>query len=154
MSHNCICCDNNAVPGEMYCVECFDNNEDANITQHYIAACVTTRSNEPKGLKAYRGNISVHLLHAALGISTEAAEILDVVKKSLFYGKEPDLEHLREEIGDLLWYVSIALDDIGTDYEDVMARNIAKLRARYADKFTSTEAINRDTIAEEAAERA
>jgi NTP pyrophosphatase (non-canonical NTP hydrolase) len=90
------------------------------------------------------------LLHAAIGMVTESGEFIDMLKKHLFYGKPLDLVNLQEEIGDQLWYIAIALDALGTTFEAEMRRNIAKLKARYPDKFTSDKAINRDLDAERA----
>lgn len=96
---------------------------------------------------------SIRLIHACLGIQTESGEVADVVKKSLFYGKGYDTkngelthcstEHIKEELGDLLWYVAIACDVLNVKIEDVMKENIEKLRMRYPDKFTESAAIAR-----------
>ena len=84
------------------------------------------------------------LLHAGMGIATEAGEFLDALKKSVFYGKELDRVNLKEELGDLLWYMAIAMDELGTDFETEMERNIEKLRARYPERFTKEKALERD----------
>lgn len=90
------------------------------------------------------------LLHAAMGMATEAGEFLDPIKKHLFYGKPLDLVNLREEVGDLLWYIAIACDALDTTIDAEMQRNIAKLRKRYPEKFTSEAANERDLTAERA----
>lgn len=90
------------------------------------------------------------LLHAAIGICTEGGEFLDALKKSMFYGKPLDKVNLREEIGDLMWYIAIACEALGTTIEEECQVNINKLRARYPDKFTSNDAINRDLEKERA----
>lgn len=48
-------------------------------------------------------------LHGAIGMVTEAGEILDIHKKNLFYGKEVDKINLVEELGDFMWYLAIWL---------------------------------------------
>jgi NTP pyrophosphatase (non-canonical NTP hydrolase) len=91
-------------------------------------------------------------LHAVAGIVTEAGELQDALKKHLFYGRPLDRTNLIEELGDLMWYVALLCDEIaqgqvitGADVlADVLTRNIAKLKARYAGKFTETRAENRD----------
>lgn len=88
------------------------------------------------------------LLHAGIGVATEGGEFLDALKKHLFYGKPLDRTNLKEEIGDLFWYLAIACDELGTTFEEVQATNIAKLTARYPDKFTEDKAENRDLGAE------
>ena len=86
---------------------------------------------------------NIRLLHASMGMATEAAEFIDILKKHIFYGKELDAEHLEEEIGDLLWYIAEALNALGLDLDQVMENNIRKLRIRYKKKFTVDEAMNR-----------
>jgi NTP pyrophosphatase (non-canonical NTP hydrolase) len=84
------------------------------------------------------------LLHAGIGIATESGEFLDALKKHIFYGKELDKVNLLEELGDLFWYMAIALDELGSTFEKEQARNIAKLKARYPEKFTESAAEVRD----------
>jgi len=84
------------------------------------------------------------LLHATIGISTEAGELLDAVKKHLFYGKKLDIVNIHEELGDIVWYMSMLIEWSGTTYEEVMERNIDKLRVRYPEKFTKVQALQRD----------
>lgn len=87
---------------------------------------------------------SLDLLHASMGLVTEAGEFQDMLKKHVFYGRELDEVNLKEEIGDILWYCAIALDALGSDFESVMQTNIDKLKARYPEKFTEDSANNRD----------
>lgn len=91
---------------------------------------------------------SFDLLHASMGLVTEAGEFQDMLKKHFFYGKPLDEVNLKEEIGDLLWYCAIALEALGTDFESVMQTNIDKLRARYPQEFTEELAENRDLAKE------
>ena len=88
------------------------------------------------------------LLHAAMGMTTESGEFLDPLKKHLFYGKPLDSTNLKEELGDLLWYIAIACDALDTTIEDEMIRVINKLKTRFPDKFSSDHAIHRDLTAE------
>lgn len=88
------------------------------------------------------------LVHAAMGMQTETAEFTDALKKSLFYGKVLDVTNLKEELGDLLWYVAIAMDELDTDFETEMERVINKLKVRYPEKFTREAAEERDLDAE------
>ena len=88
------------------------------------------------------------LLHAGIGLSTEAGEFLDALKKHIFYGKELDRVNLAEELGDMFWYMAIVADELGIEFESVMEKNIAKLKARYGEKFSESRAENRDLNAE------
>jgi NTP pyrophosphatase (non-canonical NTP hydrolase) len=90
----------------------------------------------------------LQLLHGAMGISTEAGELMDAVKRFLIYGKPVDVTNIMEEIGDLFWYMSLIARCCGFTFEEAKAKNIAKLRARYPDKFTELAALNRNLDAE------
>ncbi len=86
----------------------------------------------------------MNLLHAAIGIATESGELLDAFKKKLFYGKELDVTNVKEEVGDLMWYIAILLRELDLDFHQLLQLNIDKLRARYPEKFTEAHALNRD----------
>lgn len=83
------------------------------------------------------------LLHASIGMQTESAEFSDQLKKHIFYGKPLDKVNLKEEIGDLLWYLAIALDTLDSSFEVEMLRVIKKLKVRYPDKFSNELAASR-----------
>lgn len=85
----------------------------------------------------------LRLLHAGIGMSGETGEILDTLKKSMMYGKEIDTVNLKEECGDVLWYMAIMLDTIGISFEEVMQSNVDKLAKRYPKGFTEKDAIAR-----------
>lgn len=85
----------------------------------------------------------MRILHGAIGISGEAGEILDTLKKTLMYDKPLDINHVKEECGDLLWYMAILLDEAGLSFQDVMKCNINKLEKRYPKGFTEAAAKER-----------
>ena len=89
-------------------------------------------------------------LHAAIGLSTEAGELTDAFKKALFYGKPLDRVNVIEEAGDLLWYLALLFDSLGSSFEEAADKVIAKLRARYPEKFSGELALNRDLVTERA----
>lgn len=84
------------------------------------------------------------LTHAVTGICTESGEFLDMLKKHVNYGKPFDKVNAVEEIGDILWYIAIACDELDISLEAVMYMNIEKLKTRYPEKYTDEKAINRD----------
>lgn len=94
------------------------------------------------------GTDLVDLLHAQLGISTEAGEFADAIKKYLYYGKEIDRTNIIEELGDLTWYIGLAIGAIGTTWGEVFEANIKKLKTRYPNKFSEESALNRDLVKE------
>jgi len=95
-------------------------------------------------LKRLQNVHTVRLLHAAMGLCTEAGEFMDMMKKHILYGKPLDEVNLREELGDKLWYTALALDELKSTFEACFDINIAKLRARYPNKFTEKDALNRN----------
>ena len=113
---------------------------------NFIKDCLRTESTRFCNLEDGEGKDynKERLIHACMGMQTETAEFTDALKKSIFYGKTLDIVNLKEELGDLLWYVSIAMDELGTNYEHEMNRVIIKLKSRYPEKFTEEKAINRD----------
>lgn len=92
-----------------------------------------------------------HLMHAAVGMATEAGELLDMLKKYVWYGKPFDQTNAIEELGDALWYVSEAATALDVTIREVMIRNAAKLRRRYSSGFSQAEALTRKLDAERAA---
>lgn len=83
-------------------------------------------------------------LHMIVGMVTESSELADAYKKHFAYGKELDVVNVEEEIGDLLWYVANFCTMMNFDMSNIMQKNINKLEARYPEKFTQEDAINRD----------
>lgn len=72
-----------------------------------------------------------HLMHMAIGISGEAGELLDAIKKQVIYRKELDLENVIEELGDLEFYMEGLRQGLGISREQCLAANINKLGTRY-----------------------
>lgn len=113
----------------------------------YIQQALQTES-QPSEEQLSRVNLRI--LHALMGLQTETGELTDAVKRHIFYGAELDKVNLVEEIGDVFWYIAILLDELKVDvgdkasFEHAMKVNIEKLRARYPNKFTEYDAVNRD----------
>jgi NTP pyrophosphatase (non-canonical NTP hydrolase) len=88
-------------------------------------------------LQELGGDIAIQrLLTASVGISAESGEFMEIVKKMIFQGKpcnEDNLEHLKIELGDIMWYVAQACMALEVDMEDVLTTNIKKLEKRYPD---------------------
>lgn len=78
--------------------------------------------------------------HAATGMSGEAGEILDQTKKVWIYGKEFDIAHLVEEMGDLRFYYQAMLNLLGMTDADIVAQNVIKLSKRYSEGVYSDKA--------------
>lgn len=84
------------------------------------------------------------LRNAAYGLNGEAGEVIDLLKKHEFQGHELPDEKLIDECGDVLWYCALLADALGFTLEQVMNRNIDKLRKRYPDGFDKARSINRE----------
>ena len=80
-------------------------------------------------------NVS-QLLTAALGISAEAGEFTEVVKKIFLQGKpynEDNAFHMKRELGDIMWYVAQACMALDISFDEILEMNVEKLSARYPD---------------------
>ena len=109
----------------------------------YLKFTDAVTSNESKDTEAFimrirdlqtKGVSIERLLTPAIGINAEGGEFLEIVKKIAFQGKEftaAEKEHLKVELGDVLWYVAQACIALDLSLDDVLARNISKLSARY-----------------------
>jgi NTP pyrophosphatase (non-canonical NTP hydrolase) len=74
------------------------------------------------------------LITAAFGLSAEAGEFTEVVKKILLQGKpytEENVFHMKRELGDICWYLSQAFMSLDTNFEEILQMNYEKLSARY-----------------------
>jgi len=88
--------------------------------------------------------INPRVFHAIVGIATESTELCEALYSGMLNKGQLDTVNLIEENGDIAWYQAILIDELGGNWEDVLIKVIAKLKARYPDKFTSEDAINRD----------
>jgi len=80
-------------------------------------------------------NVNVPLLlTGAVGLNSEAGELIEIVKKMLFQGKplnDENLFHMKRELGDIMWYWINTCRALDLDPNDVVAENVRKLEARY-----------------------
>lgn len=100
----------------------------------YQEACLRTCSSMSPRNKIIMGT---------MGMAGESGEALDIVKKHLFHGHPLDTEHLKRELGDVLWYVAVSAHAMGIPLEDVMVANIEKLKARYPEGFDTEHSLHR-----------
>jgi len=74
------------------------------------------------------------LLTAALGLTAEAGEFTEVVKKIILQGKpynEENVFHMKRELGDICWYLAQACMALDTTFDEIIEMNVDKLKARY-----------------------
>ncbi len=88
-------------------------------------------------------DVNSRVFHSLVGVSTESGELLEQLF-AVLHGKHIDTINTLEEFGDLNWYVAIGLDALNGDFEQVLTTNIDKLRARFPNRFDSTDANERD----------
>ena len=74
------------------------------------------------------------LITAAFGLTAEAGEFTEVVKKIILQGKpynEENIFHMKRELGDICWYLAQACMALDTSFDEIMEMNVDKLKARY-----------------------
>ena len=74
------------------------------------------------------------LLTAALGLTAEAGEFTEVVKKIILQGKPYNNEnvfHMKRELGDICWYIAQACMALDTTFDEIIEMNVRKLESRY-----------------------
>ena len=83
------------------------------------------------------------LINGVMGLCGEAGESIDIVKKHLAQGHELDREKLIKELGDVAWYLAETAYALDVPLEDVLQRNIDKLRTRYPEGFDTKRSVER-----------
>ena len=74
------------------------------------------------------------LITAAFGLTAEAGEFTEVVKKIILQGKpynEENVYHMKRELGDICWYLAEACMALDTSFDEIIEMNVDKLKARY-----------------------
>lgn len=74
------------------------------------------------------------IIYPTLGLTGEAGEVSDKVKKVLrdndgIFSEERKKE-IAKELGDVAWYLAVCANDIGYSLEDICRMNIEKLASR------------------------
>ena len=74
------------------------------------------------------------IIYPTLGLTGEAGEVANKVKKIIRDGTienhEGLIQEISSEIGDCLWYISVLADDIGVKLSDIANNNLVKLANR------------------------
>ena len=83
------------------------------------------------------------LINGVMGLCGESGEAIDIVKKYLAQGHDLDQEGLIKELGDIAWYLAETATALDVSLEEVLERNIEKLRKRYPEGFDSERSQNR-----------
>ena len=83
------------------------------------------------------------LINGVMGLCGEAGEAIDIVKKHLAQGHPLDREALIKELGDVAWYLAETAYALDVPLDEVLERNIDKLRARYPEGFDAERSMSR-----------
>lgn len=120
------------------------------ITRESYEAFVNRKKAPDRVLDCGLSWIPLQVLHASFGMTTEAAEFQDVLKKTLYKNTKLDWVNMDEEVGDMLFFIQMYINernlvnDTNMTFEDYLNQNMAKLDVRYREGFTIEEATNRD----------
>ena len=115
--------------------------------KEYVALAMRTndgKCNERLSKKLSVGGLDTGgILNGCLGLAGEAGETLDMIKKWIFHEKELDLDHLEKELGDVMWYIALICYSFGFDLDEIMQKNVDKLKSRYPKGFDTHMANHR-----------
>lgn len=78
-----------------------------------------------------------------MGLAGEIGEVIDIMKKHIYQGKELDITDVIEEVGDVLWYIANFCNVNNITMDECMESNIKKLRKRFPNGFTIKDANER-----------
>tara|TARA_R110000782_G_scaffold108919_2_gene197638 strand:+ start:238 stop:645 length:408 start_codon:yes stop_codon:yes gene_type:complete len=121
--------------------------------QRFVDAVTSDESKDPDAFGDALDIIDEHgvpperLITAAMGLSAESGEFIEIVKKCLFQGKPMDehtIWHAKRELGDILWYLVQGCIALETNIEEIIYMNTDKLESRYPDGFDSFRSENRE----------
>ena len=87
-------------------------------------------------------NLKSNLMHALHGMAGEVGELHSIYQK-YYQGHPLDSEHLKKELGDLLWFIAEYCTASGWNLEDIMQMNIDKIKARYPEGFSAERSLHR-----------
>ena len=85
-----------------------------------------------------------HVFNGILGIAGESGECADLVKKCFYQDGRAIVNHMREELGDLLWYIVETATAMELNLDEIAEGNIEKLRQRYPDGFDPERSLHRE----------
>lgn len=83
------------------------------------------------------------LANWGLGITGEAGEVADLIKKSVFHNHVVDKVEIQKELGDVMWYLAQIATTAGLTLEEIATANIEKLRKRYPNGFSIEDSVKR-----------
>ncbi len=97
-------------------------------------------------------HINNRMLHAIIGIADESGELVEMMLRSTFYNKPINITDYKDELGDLWWYICLAVDDLAKQenkkpaeiFREILDINKAKLLIRYPEGYSDKQALDRN----------
>ncbi|NPU90220.1 MAG: nucleoside triphosphate pyrophosphohydrolase family protein [Fervidobacterium sp.] len=84
------------------------------------------------------------LLITAIALAGESGELCNKIKKIVYHGHQIDISDIIEELGDILWYIANFCNYYNISLDNIAAKNIEKLKARYPAGFSNEASIKRE----------
>lgn len=106
------------------------------MTEHTHEDLVSRLAKHPGDILAALTHLQMDLIHGAMGVSGEAGELLDAVKKYAVYNKPLDHQNVVEELGDIEFYLQMIRRSLNISRETTLQANINKLLKRYPEGYT------------------
>lgn len=97
------------------------------------------KSKSAESGKAFANEYQFQAVWAALGLFGEAGELLSAVAQNFIL-----TDNLKKELGDVLWYAADTATALNLNLSEVATSNIAKLQARYGEKFDEAKSLHRE----------
>lgn len=106
---------------------------------------MTINEYQKEALRTANGMVTDYpmILNGVLGLTGEAGECADIVKKCFFQGHPLKVDHMAKELGDVAWYLAVSAHAIGYDLESILQMNVDKLRNRYPEGFDPWRSLHR-----------
>ena len=100
-------------------------------------ALVTALCKDGQEIKDSLTFVDCHLIHMTMGVSGEAGELLDAIKKAVIYRKPIDIPNVIEELGDIEFYMEGLRQCLNITRQQCLDHNIAKLTKRYGERYSN-----------------
>lgn len=89
----------------------------------------------------------LEIMQQVLGLADEAGEVLAIFKKWIRDNNadfsQLDIDNVKKEMGDILWYIAVVADDLGISFDDLARANLEKLASRKLRSVLSGSGDNR-----------
>ena len=105
--------------------------------------CIKKFQKETQRTLNYLSSDKDRLGELGMGLSGEVGELVNIIKKKIYHHHNVDIKDIKEEMGDILWYLSNIANEYNIGLDEVMGGNIEKLKKRYPDGYTQEDSVNR-----------